>query len=353
MKKSIRTGFIILLLLVFTLISCILSNSVKSYAWEGKNTLENVILPEGDFLKKMTLGYTNLFADLIWIRTLRYIFTHNISDKSYPELPRFFEAITSLDPNFKDMYRVGGEMIRELAKETDKSIDLLKLGQQRFPDDWTIAWELGRSYYKKGNVTMSTRAFENALRLPGAPEWLSALVAEGYYHMGEYQKSLAWWVEIARTTGTMSIRSLANFKARGIVSLMGSENIAKKCEEFYSKFHRIPDNPFELVQKGFMGELPEDPFGRGYIIDKKNLSVTSGFLYILLDKCLENINSGVTKYHQKHGKYPENFNQLKADADLSKNLPENPYGGEYIFDSKTKKFVSTKNFLAKIEIRTN
>lgn len=108
-------------------------------------------LPAPKMLKRMSLGYTTLLADLIWIRGLLYVGTHFHQRGGIEWLPKYTRAIVRLDPKFRKAYLWGAVILlynrtkapRALELE---SIALLKEGQKVFPHDYYFPYMIGMGY---------------------------------------------------------------------------------------------------------------------------------------------------------------------------------------------------------------
>lgn len=70
------------------------------------------ISPSGKFLKPLALGYDQVVADLLWMKTISYFGGHFMSDKQYPWLAHMLNLIIDLDPRFDFPYYFGGLFCR-------------------------------------------------------------------------------------------------------------------------------------------------------------------------------------------------------------------------------------------------
>jgi len=351
MSRSRRACLILIFFFILSGLVYVTSYNVRGKVLQDKSMLRDVVLPDGEILKRLCLGYTNLGADLLWLRAVRYVYAHNKGDKQFTQLHRFFELITFLDPNYQVMYRIGGEAIREVAKDPETSVEFLREGIERFPANWEIAYELGRSYVALNRWQEATETFEKALEMPDAPAWISVHVAEGYYKQRKLEKALYWWEMIVVTTNSREIYTKAASKAMFIRALIGAKKIAEASSLYYEKYGHLPNAPEELVSARLLERIPEEPFNGNYIIDRGNFTVDSDYIGSLLVKCLDDLNSRVQKYYEKYGFYPETIEVLENDAELGKKFPRHPYDGEYFIDQESKKVLSTRDYLAEIKIK--
>jgi hypothetical protein len=109
-------------------------------------------LPPPSTLKQISLGYRAFLADLIWLRGLLYVGSHFGSERGTIEwLPRYTDAIVSLNPHFRYVYIWGSVLMlynRKIPSREDiiESINLLKRGQKQFPHDHFFPHAIAMAY---------------------------------------------------------------------------------------------------------------------------------------------------------------------------------------------------------------
>jgi hypothetical protein len=62
---------------------------------------------------------------------------------------------------------------------------------------------------------------------------------------------------------------------------------------------------------------------------------------VIVERHIISLEEGVKNFHKKHGRYPENLNEMVSRKTIEA-IPVEPYGGYYYFDRKTKTVRSSK-----------
>jgi hypothetical protein len=98
-----------------------------------------------------------------------------------------------------------------------------------------------------------------------------------YRRIGDLRTALALWIELYNTTKNPEERAIAELYIREIKMKLDLQMLDKIIEVFVEKIGRMPVNLNELVNLGFIKEIPEEPHGEKYIIRKgKAYSTWSG-----------------------------------------------------------------------------
>ena len=164
-------------------------------------TKEVLLVPPGQVLRQLDLGWHSMAADLLFIRANLYYGHHILSDEQLPWLSSFIDILIELDPDFKKAYLWGAmvtihnKRIVEYAPENIlfRAIHLLERGMHRFPEDHRFPMRIAFNYYYElGDVDSAIPYFEQASRTPGAPDWLKKKLVDLYSKKGR--------MEIARRT---------------------------------------------------------------------------------------------------------------------------------------------------------
>jgi tetratricopeptide (TPR) repeat protein len=155
-------------------------------------------LPSPAVARRLALGYENLAADLMWIRSVQYFGKHIETDRKFPQLRALLEVTVGLDPHFVEAYRYGAEFLW-LAPETAAAVRYLEEGHQQNPDRWELPHDLGRLYFLQlGDDAKALHWWSIAQRLPDAPAYLPRFIARLEAKVGNLDTSLELWEAIAR-----------------------------------------------------------------------------------------------------------------------------------------------------------
>jgi len=172
-------------------------------------------LPPAEALPIVSLGYDRALADLIWMKALVYVGDEFVEDGNVDNVFRYGDAIVTLDPDFKRVYRWVGTMgiYRPQggvsAEDAWRTVDFLERAARRWPDDGTIAWDLGATlayelpmFVDMPREELERRAiphFMTAVRLGDSPEWMTLTNVRMLRDLGENERAVAHLEEMYAT----------------------------------------------------------------------------------------------------------------------------------------------------------
>jgi tetratricopeptide (TPR) repeat protein len=158
-------------------------------------------LPSGRLLKPLTLGYHEMAADLLWIKTIDYFGGHYAGDKSYTWLYHMLDLVTTLDPRFVSPFNFGAVVLSMEAKQEENSEKFLEKAMRLHPTVWQFPFYMGFNlYFYKKDYKEASRYIGMAARLPGSPSYLSRFAAHVYVTAGDKSSGLILLREIYRNT---------------------------------------------------------------------------------------------------------------------------------------------------------
>ena len=234
---------------------------------------EVLFLPSGKVMRKLSLGYEGLLADVYWTRVVQYFGGKRIEHSTeFKLLGPLLQITTDLDPHLIIAYRFGSIFLADKpprgAGEPFEALALLRRGIVANPEYWRFWEDLGFVYYwDLKDYGAAARAFQAGSERPGAMTWMRALAAKVAAQGGELATSKFLWSEIAHQAGNEQIRKNAEDH---LMAIQASEEIARLDElvVLYNKRQAQPARSFQaLVAAGLLRALPRDPSGRPYMID--------------------------------------------------------------------------------------
>lgn len=191
-------------------------------------------LPSGKFLKPLALGYDQLLADLLWMKTISYFGGHFMSDKQYPWLAHMLNLIIDLDPRFTFPYYFGGIVLSLEASQIEEANRILERGIEVYPDRWQYPFYIGFNfYYHKKDVERGLPYLEKAASLPGSPDFLKRLVGRLYEKSGKQEEALHFYEEVYRNTDDEMIRQKIKEKIDHIQSGAEDEDARNRDQTSY------------------------------------------------------------------------------------------------------------------------
>jgi tetratricopeptide (TPR) repeat protein len=267
---------------------------------------DSLYLTSGATVRRLSIGYTALAADLYWIRALQYYGDaklHRVSaeptrvsriplstEADYDLLYPLLDLTTTLDPRFNIAYRFGSIFLAEPspagAGRPDLAIALLEKGLRERPDKWEYMQDIGFVYYWwRHDYHAAAEWFRKAGNVPGAPWFLRSLAAVTLAQGGDRQSSRAMWQAIRQSA---EIEWLRNDADRRLQQLDVADGIDALQDAINTRWGtgRTVTSWQDLIRAGILRQVPLDPSGTPLIIDDEgqvSLSPSSS-LYPLPDE---------------------------------------------------------------------
>src|SRR3979411_146882 len=152
--KSTRTSTIICSLLLVVFFAGTVLSRAQVEKLRGKEvTLEEVLyMPSGKSVKRISLGYSSLLADIYWTRAVQY-FGDKMNQRSmrYDLLYPLLDITTDLDPHLIVTYEFGSLFLSqpppEGAGQPEKAVALVEKGIRENPTYWRLYFTLGFIHY--------------------------------------------------------------------------------------------------------------------------------------------------------------------------------------------------------------
>lgn len=228
-------------------------------------------LPRGEYLKPMLLGYQHLGADLLWLQLLQVLGKRKNTADEYEWIYHALDVITTLDPQYDYAYYVGGVVLTNMANRTDLSNRLLEKGFDANPTVWNIPFLLGYNHY-----------------------FILGNAAKGAEYMG------------------------AAAKLEG-----GPAYLPGLASRMYAEANN-PDVALQLLRALWL--QTSDPDMRD-VLEKRAKE-------IIIERDIRNLEAARDAYLKKRGHFPNTLSDLVMSGEIGQ-LPEEPFGGTYTFDSFT------------------
>lgn len=230
---------------------------------------ELVYAPPAKFLKIISLGYDNALADALWFRAINYFGTHYRSDRAYPWLGQMCDRVTDLDPSATYVYRFAGLILPWEANLVDEGIALLQKGTRNLPNSWELHYMLGFTFYFfKDDLSASARELRAALVIPGAPTYVSELLAVVDAADRGPDSAIAFLQAIVQRGETPEVNDAVRQRIRDLVITRDIDELQAAVTRFEIQFQRPPVDLFELVVYGLVPFVPPDPFHGKYVLNQ-------------------------------------------------------------------------------------
>ena len=234
-------------------------------------TLQEVLyISSPKLLKRLSLGYEGLLADIYWTRAVQYFGgKHHAGAEHYDLLAPLLQITTELDPQLLVAYEFGSNFLAPAppngAGLPQQAIALDEFGIRHNPNDWRLYYDLGFIYYMDLNdYPKAAAAFSHGSQVPNAHPVLKVLAAQMAEHAGEINTARMLWRATYETAGDASVRANAAAHLRALRVDEDIANLEILVSVYRQKAGRRPVSFSELEKAGMLRGIPVDPLGETY-----------------------------------------------------------------------------------------
>lgn len=270
MKQRRRTSIVAGVCLVF----CLAASTVTLHSTDQlrpQATIEDVLfVTSPKVLKRASLGYDGLLADIYWTRVVQYFgWRHYNQSKSYNLLAPLLEITTQLDPHLVVAYEFSASFLAPAppsgAGQPERAIQLMEYGIENNPDDWKLYYNLGFVYYMNlKDYKKASDAFARGSRVPNAHPFLRLLAAQMAEHAGDFETARMMWTATYQNSHDKLIRQNAVEHLRSLRVDEDVTHLQEAVTRFGERRGRLPASMSELAAaEGFPG-IPADPDAHPY-----------------------------------------------------------------------------------------
>jgi hypothetical protein len=257
--------------LLFALIA-LLQLRIDARTQSAVREKEEMLLRSGTLVKKLSLGYDSLLADIYWTRAVQYYGTRvGTHDRDFELLWPLLDLSTTLDPQLMAAYRFGAIFLSETQAggpgRTDLAVELVKRGIRANPDEWRLDTDLGFLYYwRLHDYSHAAAAYLEGSKNPQAPVWLKLMAARIAAKGGSLETSRMIWSQLYESTSDPHIRSMAFEQSRALKAQDDQRHLDELAQEYHKRFGRLPVSTKEMSDAGLLGGIPVDPDGFPYVL---------------------------------------------------------------------------------------
>ena len=221
-------------------------------------------------IKRLSLGYDGLLADIYWTRVVQYFGARHAAHAShYRQLAPLLAITTTLDPHLVVAYQFGANFLSPEppygAGMPDDAVKLVEFGIQNNPDDWKLHYELGFIYYMDmKDYKRAAEAFARGSQIPDAHPLLKVMAAQMAQHAGDTQMGRALWTTTYQTTEDKQIRANALAHLRALRVADDVTALEDLVAQYGQKTGQLPKSLADMVAVKLLQGIPLDPTGRPY-----------------------------------------------------------------------------------------
>lgn len=271
-------------LLIFFILYLCLIFPFTSYLKQRPFVAQLGYVPQPEILKFTTADQKQFIsASLVWKvliyfgglfeRAMNRIYTA----PDFAGMQSMIEAAVKLDPYNVDAYYFAQAIMVWDMKEVKAATELLEIGMQYRDWDWQLPYFAGFNYgYFLKNYDKAAEYFKRVGELTGNE--LSINLAGRYmYEAGQTDMAIAYLTAMERGAQNETIRR--SFKIR-LEAFKGVKLVEAARDAYMIKYGKKPASVETLLDRGFINEMPVDPYGGTFYIDESGrVRSTSKFAF--------------------------------------------------------------------------
>ena len=236
-------------------------------------TLQDVLyVPSAQTVKKLSLGYNGLMADIYWTRVVQYFGgKHYLKSKQYLLLSPLLDITTTLDPQLVVAYQFGSTFLAqnppEGAGDPKAAVRLAERGIANNPTAWRLYYQLGFIYWQELHDSQAASdAFYRGSQVPGALPWMKVMAAALAQTGGEREKARYLWTNILRDSEDPSLKTNATKRLRALDSDQAVEVLQQQVDRYTERHGERPNSWGDLIAAQQLRGVPRDPMGNIYVL---------------------------------------------------------------------------------------
>ena len=263
-------------LVACVLIACLVSSVLvlgKIQAVLPSTPMEDLLLISSpEFLKKASLGYSGLLADIYWMRVVQYFGRKHLRDSmQYKALAPLLDMTTTLDPHLVVVCEWGSTFLQQPppsgAGDDDAAIALIRKGIRSNPDDWHLYFTLGFiQYLGQHDYLAAAKTFEDGSKVPNAHPWMKIMAAKMMSDSGNIETARYMWQNIYDESTDKNLKQNAELHLACLVVDQEVPQLESRVSEFRNRTKHNPSSWRELIAAGLLRVIPRDPTGAAYVL---------------------------------------------------------------------------------------
>ena len=270
MKRSARVRLAAGALTAACLVSSVLVLRQVDAVRSGATLQEFLYISSPKAVKRLSLGYEGLLADIYWTRAVQYYGgTHHSGGGNFKLLWPLLNITTQLDPHLMPAYQYGATFLTQKPPAgpgmPQQAIELMKYGIQNNPDEWHLYYNLGFIYYLDlKDYPNAAAVFLRGSEKPQAHPAMKVLAAQAAQHGGDEHTAGLLWETMYETTRDKYIRETAVWHLRALKVDQDVTKLEDLVGVYRQRYGRLPANLIEMVRAGLLPGIPVDPLGNPY-----------------------------------------------------------------------------------------
>lgn len=235
--------------------------------------MEDVLfISSPEFVKRASLGYSGLLADIYWMRVVQYFGKkHQRDSKEYKALAPLLDITTTLDPNLVVAYEWGSTFLQQPppsgAGDDAAAVALIRKGILNNPNEWHLYFTLGFiQYLGQHDYLAAAKTFEEGSKVPHAHPWMKIMAAKMLSDAGSIETARYMWQNIYNESTDKGLKQNAELHLASLVVDEEVPQLELVVSEFRRHANRNPSSWNDLIGAGLLRAIPRDPTGAPYVL---------------------------------------------------------------------------------------
>jgi tetratricopeptide (TPR) repeat protein len=225
--------------------------------------------PPAQVIKALSGEHYHFLSQVILLNCVFYYGTLVERNES-PSWPRMYQALYTsarLDPYNMDTYYLGQALLPWEAGIIKPTIELLEYGFAHRDWDWYLPLFLSFDYaYFLRDYETAGQYMAKAAGLNKKAGYFYTLSARFFYEAGRTALALAYLQELIPNERNEYIKQLMITRAEALEAILILE---QAVEAFQKQYSRPPKDLEEVKTAGFLAEMPVDPYGGNFYLDRR------------------------------------------------------------------------------------
>ena len=269
---SRRSTMLVVAVLVVSITASFILVGRIAHAFPFSPMEDVLFMSSPEFVKRASLGYSGLLADIYWMRVVQYFGRQHQRDSTeYKALAPLLDITTTLDPNLVVAYEWGSTFLDQPppsgAGDDAAAIALIRKGIRNNPDEWHLYFTLGFiQYLGQHDYLGAAKTFEEGSRVPGAHPWLKLMAAKMLTEAGSLETARYMWQNIYNESTDKGLKRNAELHLASLVVDQEIPQLESVVSEFAGRTGHHPSSWRELIASGLLHSIPHDPTGAVYVL---------------------------------------------------------------------------------------
>jgi tetratricopeptide (TPR) repeat protein len=234
-------------------------------------TLEEVLyVTSPQTVKRMSLSYDGLVADIYWTRVVQYFGRqHQARVRRFDLLLPLLDITATLDPHLIVAYEFGSFFLAQQPPEgagmPDAAVAFVERGIRENPTEWRLYYHLGFIHYlERKDYKAAAEAFQRGSEVPNAHPWLRTMAAAMAQFGGDTRTARFLWQRILESTDDKLIRANAVKRLRALEVDEVVPALEARVQLYRQRTGHLPASFTEMVSAGYIPAGLTDPLGYPY-----------------------------------------------------------------------------------------